>query len=199
VDVVDARGLACPIPVMRTKDALMKGEPLVVLVDDPIACENVSRFASTSGCAVEISQQQGQFELTITPGETTPDTNAAEEDRRQVPPRTEVGTVFLVTSDEIGHGERELGVRLMRMFLYTTAESGVIGTTVFMNSGVRLATEDEEAAASISRLVDRGWKVLVCGTCLDYYGLKDDLKAGTVSNMYEIHSALVGAANVVSL
>jgi selenium metabolism protein YedF len=190
---VDARGVACPIPVTMTRNALAKSESaVVVLVDDNTARENVSRFAYSRGCEVEITQREGGFELKLTPGETQ-----VEEKTNEA--AAEAATAFLVTSDELGKGERELGVRLMRMFLYTAAESGGKGTAVFMNTGVRLAADDEEAAASISRLVDQGWKVLVCGTCLDYYGLKDGLKAGTVSNMYEIQSALVGADSVVSL
>jgi len=192
VDVVDARGVACPIPVTMTRNALEKSQSaVVVLVDNNTACENVSRFANSQGCEVEISQREGGFELKLTPGEKPVEKKADEKPTADV--------AFLVTSDELGQGERELGLRLMRMFLYTAAESGGKGTAVFMNTGVRLAAEDEEAAASISRLAGQGWKVLVCGTCLDYYGLKDSLKAGTVSNMYEIQSALVGAGSVVSL
>lgn len=194
MDVVDARGLACPVPVMRTKEALEKGGPLVVLLDNHTACENVSRFASSAGCSVDITQREGQFELTLTPGGST----AAGTEECVVTPAG-LGTVVFITSDEIGTGERELGQRLMRMYLFTAAESGMPGKAVFMNSGVRLVTEDREAAGNVGRLVEQGWEVLVCGTCLDYYGLKEKLKAGRVSNMYEIHSALVGAARVVSL
>ncbi|MHB8895383.1 MAG: DsrE family protein, partial [Candidatus Geothermincolia bacterium] len=82
----------------------------------------------------------------------------------------------------------------------TSAESDTAPSTlVFMNSGVRLVTENEETAAHVRALVDRGTEVLVCGTCLDYYGLSADLKAGRVSNMYEIQQAMIRADLLVSL
>ena len=51
----------------------------------------------------------------------------------------------------------------------------------------------------MKRLEESGTEVLVCGTCLDYYGLKEALKAGTVSNIYEIQGKLIGAGLLVSL
>jgi selenium metabolism protein YedF len=100
----------------------------------------------------------------------------------------------------MGRGEPELSSTLMKMFLYTTAESDEPpAKIIFINSGVRLVTENDEAAAHVRRLAAAGTDVLVCGTCLDYYGLTDSLQVGRVSNMYEIQAALVGAGLLVSL
>lgn len=88
----------------------------------------------------------------------------------------------------------------MKMFLYALTEGDEVPSTiVFANSGVRLVTENEETIAHVKSLEDSGAQVLVCGTCLDFYGLAESLKAGRVSNMYDIQQALIGASLLVSL
>jgi TusA-related sulfurtransferase len=66
-EVVDARGLSCPVPVVRAKaalEALTSGE-VVVLVDEEAARENVLRLARSLGCLVDVSEEKGEFKLTI--------------------------------------------------------------------------------------------------------------------------------------
>ena len=65
---IDARGLACPQPVLETKKALEKGVPgpLTVLVDNSTSKENVMRFARNQGCEVKIQESEPeQFQITI--------------------------------------------------------------------------------------------------------------------------------------
>lgn len=193
---IDARGLECPKPVVKAKEALERGGgSFTILVDNETARDNVSRFARSSGCTVEVNAHQEGFAITVTP---VPGAESA-----AVKPAggaTETGTVLFISNDKIGGGERELGANLMKMFLYAYAEREEPPSMVMlMNAGVRLATENEETASHIKRLEEKGSEVLVCGTCLDYYGLKEKLKVGRVSNMYEIQSALVGAGRLVSL
>lgn len=68
-----------------------------------------------------------------------------------------------------------------------------------MNSGVKLPALDEQVATHLQALEDRGVKILVCGTCLDYYKLKDKLKLGEISNMYDITEKMLAASKVISL
>ncbi len=196
-EYIDCSGLKCPEPVMKAREALASARgPFTVLVDNETARDNVARFARTSGCEVHVNKALGGFLLKITPGAEMP----LETSGSQVECSTGKGTVVLISSDEIGRGERELGVALMKSFLYASAEADEAPSRiVFMNTGVRLVTESDETAAHVKALEDRGAEVLVCGTCLDFYGLKDRLKAGLVSNMYDIQSALIGAYNVVSI
>ncbi len=88
----------------------------------------------------------------------------------------------------------------MRMFFYTLTQGDELpGTILFMNAGVKLPTLDAQVAEHLNALQERGVKVLVCGTCLNFYGLADQLKAGTVSNMYDIVSCMARSAKVVTL
>ena len=193
---IDARGLECPRPVVMTKEALANTtEAFTVLVDNETARDNVSRFARSSGCEVEVKDHGGGFLISIAPG------RASEVETGELASCTpETGTVLFISAGEIGGGDRELGATLMKMFLYAYAERREPPAAVaLMNAGVKLVTEDEETAAHIRRLEEQGAEVLVCGTCLDYYGLKEKLLVGRVSNMYEIQSILVGAGRLVSL
>ena len=193
---IDARGLECPRPVVMTKEALENASgAFTVLVDNEAARDNVTRFARSSGCEVDVREHEGGFLLSIVPVTASQATNV------EVSCGTPgTGTVLFIGTDEIGGGDRELGTTLMKAFLYAYAERGEPpAAVVLMNAGVRLVTEYEEAVAHIRRLEEQGAEVLVCGTCLDYYGLKDKLQVGRVSNMYEIQSTLVGAGRLVSL
>lgn len=205
---IDCAGLKCPEPVLRTRRALESAEaPFTVFVDNETARENVSRFARSAGCSVEASPARGGFLLTVSPGAAVAPGGAPTDEAAAACPACapstggpSAGTVLLVSSDALGSGERELGLALMRSFLYATAEADVApGAVVFLNSGVRLVIQDEEAAGHARRLLDRGTEIIACGACLDYYGLKDSLMVGRVGNMYEIQQLLVGAGKLVSL
>jgi len=191
---IDCTGLKCPEPVLRTRAMLDTGPgPFTVLIDNDTARDNVRRFAQTAGCEVAVDETDGGFLVSIIPGASVKTASVS-------CPEARAGSVMLIASDEIGTGEHELGKTLMKMFLYTASESdSPPSTLIFMNSGVRLVTENEETAAHVKKLEEAGTEVLVCGTCLDYYGLKEILKAGAVSNMYDIQSAMVGATLLVSL
>jgi selenium metabolism protein YedF len=204
---IDCTGLRCPEPVLRTKK-MIESEcgPFTVLVDNDSARDNVLRFAKTAGCAVEAEDRQGGWLLSVVPqadASPRPSTPGGEvEAAPAVECASQAGTgkVFYITSDEIGKGEPELGRTLMKMFLYAAAESDAPPSAlIFLNSGIKLVTENDETAAHVAKLEAAGADVLVCGTCLDYYGLKDELKAGRVSNMYEIQATIVGAGLLVSI
>jgi selenium metabolism protein YedF len=175
--VIDARGLPCPQPVILTKKALEEGAAgrIEVLVDNEAARENVLRFAGFSGRPAE-AQSAEDVNTEATPGETRPD---------------RIATVFIPT-DRLGHGDDELGALLMRGFIYALAESGEKPSLIIlMNGGVRLVVEGSECLANFRRLAQDGAEILVCGTCLDFFKLKDKLAVGRVSNMYEITEQLM--------
>ncbi len=193
---IDARGLECPKPVVMAKEALENATgAFTVLVDNETARDNVTRFARSSGCEVGVKENESGFLISITP------VIASEVDTGQLSSFTPgTGTVLFINTAEIGGGDRELGARLMKMFLYAYAEREEPPAAVaLMNAGVKLVTEDEETSAHIRKLEEQGAEVLVCGTCLDFYGLTEKLRVGRVSNMYEIQSILVGADRLVSL
>jgi selenium metabolism protein YedF len=204
---IDARGQACPGPVIMTKRALEEGgfEVLEVIVDGPTAKENVSRFATHAGHSIETADgDSGSSTIRIrvrkaagttdaAPPTKAPPTQSASPAEAQADALcgTAATTVF-ISSDRIGSGDDELGALLMRGFLRTLAESGERpARVILMNGGVKLAIEGAQTASSLASLADAGTEVLACGTCLDFYKVKDKLAVGRVSNMLEISGLLL--------
>ncbi len=210
---VDARGQACPGPVILVKKALEEGgfDLLEVLVDNPAARENVLRFAEYSGRAAKEVRGEAPSISILIPGRPVGKPPAAGEagkagtpgpipaPARDAPGEGSAGLTVLLASDRVGRGDDGLGALLMRGFLYALAESDdPPSRIILMNHGVRLAAEGSESLANLKRLEGSGVELLVCGTCLDYLGLKESLSAGRVSNMYEI-AELLSAGRVLSV
>jgi selenium metabolism protein YedF len=201
---IDARGMACPQPVLETKKVLDKAlsSQFKVLVDNEAAKENVSRFATSRGCQVAVRQEAaGWAEITIFGAGTPPDPGRPEEIPSCALPETAAPqrTVVYVGTNCMGRGDDELGAKLMRGFLRTMIdEPRLPWRIVFINSGVKLTTVDEEAVDAVGMLAEKGVEVLSCGTCLQHFGLEQELKVGKVSNMFEVIETLSAATKVIS-
>jgi selenium metabolism protein YedF len=87
----------------------------------------------------------------------------------------------------------------MKSFLYALTQVENIKQMIFMNSGVFLTTEGSDVLESLKTMEESGVEILSCGTCLDYYGLKDKLAVGEVTNMYTAVELLTSAAKAVTL
>lgn len=195
---IDCRGLNCPEPVLKTRDVLAR-EPdkiIQVLVDNETARENVLRFAKSQGRNAAWEKDNNQFLITIS-GESeqkTPELLSSKDKSGMEKP------VLFIGTDEMGKGSRELATMLMRNFIYTlTKRDQLPAAIIFMNSGVKLSIADSPVIEELEYLEQNGLQILVCGTCLDYYELKEKHKAGLVSNMYDIADLLLGADRVVSI
>lgn len=196
--LVDAKGKPCPTPVIMAKKAMAEGhDTFTVLVDNPTAVENLKRLADSQGFAVAVREEGGTYALDFAKGEGC---SACEEAINAPLPAAGGDWAVFVGRDIIGDGDRELGTNLMRMFFYTLAqEEDKPGAVLFMNAGVKLPTLDEQVAHHLKALSDAGTEILVCGTCLNFYGLTDQLKVGAVSNMYDIVTRMQKAGKVISL
>lgn len=201
---VDARGLACPQPVLETKKALDEttSNVLRVLVHGYTSRENVSRFARNRGCEVDVQEKaKDEFEITLRRVSAEPAQNKQEEllPCPMPEPARAAKNVVYVGNNCMGRGDDELGQKLMRGFLRTWIDvSPKPWRMIFINSGVKLTTIDEEATEAISMLEEKGVEILSCGTCLQHFGLEDKLKVGKVTNMYDVIDSLNEAAKVIS-
>ncbi len=195
---IDCRGLPCPQPVLRTKEALESGRaPLRVIVDNEAACTNVSRFAEGRGAQVTVERRGGEYHLAIRPGAQA---RAPEgEPVACTGAQAAAGNlVVYVSSEGMGRGDDRLGTILMAAFLDTLGHfKDVPSHVIFVNGGVRLAVEGSPVLDQIRHLEQIGSRVLVCGTCLNYFGLKEKLAVGGISNMYAIVETLSQAGRIV--
>lgn len=188
---IDCRGLACPQPVITTKKALeeMKEGDLLVIVDNPTARDNVQRFAQSQGATVKVEMKGEDFLLHIRKTETQGRGHRMMEAQK---------VVVYINSHVMGFGEEALGRILMKSFLKTLLDLQPIPSKlIFINSGVRLTTEGSEVLESLRILSDKGVEIMSCGTCLDFYGLKEKLKVGVISNMFDIAQSLLEADRLI--
>ena len=198
MNIIDAKGKACPIPVVLAKKEMeQQGNEFGITVDNAIAVENLKKLAQSQGFSATPTEKDGIFTVTMV------------RTGQPVAPMPEVldcglpadgNWVVFAGKDVIGAGDEELGHSLIKMFFYTLSQgSNLPGSIVFMNSGVRLVTENEQTVEHLKVLESMGVKLVVCGTCLNFYGLSEQLKCGTVSNMYDIVETMSAAAKVITL
>jgi len=116
-------------------------------------------------------------------------------------PSRDARPVLLVPADAFGRGEHpELGQLLCRNFFHALTEVRPLpARVIFLNSGVKLAVAGSPILEDLQFLQEQGVALLVCGTCLNHYGLKDQLAAGEISNMYTIAEILLEAGRVITL
>jgi selenium metabolism protein YedF len=189
MSVIDCRGLACPQPVITTKEALdqLKEGELLVIVDNAVSCNNVEQFAQSQGCSVEIERRGEHFQLRILKGKIR------REVKRNSNKEMEKVMVY-INSHLLGVGEEALGSILMRSFLKTLLQFEKKPLRlILINSGVRLASEGSDVLETLMMLSEKGIDVISCGTCVDFYGLKEKIRVGRISNMYEIAQSLLEA------
>lgn len=197
---VDAMGLACPQPVVKTIKALeaLTGPATVeTYVDNETAVQNLTRLAQGKGFPVRSEKlAEGRFVVTMETDKTAAE-STAEATAACVPDRRG-NTVVAVTSDAMGHGSDELGKNLMKGFLYALSQLEELPKTIlFYNGGARLTTEGSLSLEDLKSMEAQGVQIMTCGTCLNYYGLTEKLAVGSVTNMYSIVETLSKADKII--
>ena len=200
--ILDCQGMVCPQPVLATRDALatMAAGVLTVVVDNEASRSNVERFAISQGCAVTSQAEGGRFRLLITKrGDAVPQPDAPSAEAYVCPTPAAAGLVYVIPSDTMGHGDDTLGRVLLRAFIKTIKEVEPQPVTIFFyNTGVKITATDSDCIPPLQALAAQGVAIFSCGTCLDFFNLKEQLRVGKVTNMYEIMTAMATAARVVS-
>lgn len=188
---IDCRGLACPKPVILTKKELelIEIEETLSIVDNDVARQNLQKLADSMGFKSEIEEKDGLTYVKI-----------LKENAHILSDDIEKDQVILIGSNMMGEGDEKLGTALMKSYFYALSElSAVPKTLLFLNSGVFLTTEGSDILDSLHVLEQKGAEIMSCGTCLDFYNLKDKLQIGTITNMYTIVERLNKASNSIKL
>jgi selenium metabolism protein YedF len=196
--LIDARNMACPKPVIETKKFLEENREcieLAVLVDNPAASENVSRFLSNCGFEVSVARDGDTLKITglNKKGEEASHT------REEADEFSETKTLVMIARDKMGSGDSALGEKLMKNFIATLYEYQGLWMLVFVNSGVKLAVSGSGALEDLKKLAESGVKILVCGTCLDHYKILEAKEVGETTNMLDIVTSLNLADKVIAI
>ena len=198
--LLDCRGLACPQPVIRAKELLdsLEHGSVEVLVDNEAAQSNLERFGKSQGCAVEIRASGDTRHITISKGphQGVPKDLAPEDYRCDLPG---VGMVVIIPAETMGRGDDALGNVLMRAYIKTLKNLSPLPTKIFFyNAGVKITATESDLIAPLRELAAQGVEIYSCGTCLDFFNLKDSLLVGQTTNMFEIMDAMAQASTVLS-
>ncbi|MDI9570891.1 MAG: sulfurtransferase-like selenium metabolism protein YedF [Pseudomonadota bacterium] len=203
---VDARGLACPLPVIMAKKAMEAQDRINVLVDNVQAVENIRRLAVKTACGFAVTEKEGGcWEIVLTrtgpPGDGPTDGPAA----AAHPPicheggRADAAPLVVVLADErMGQGDDILGGLLIRGFIHALLQLDPRpARIVCYNAGVRLTLADSAVLDDLRDLEESGTEILICGACADFFGVMDRVAVGRISNMYDIVEILAAAGRVV--
>ena len=198
--ILNCKGLACPAPVLKTKEAIERKQPekITVIVDNPAARENVKRILEKSGYICETNELENEFTVSgILKGEGIEQESCpvclsdASQTKR---------FLVLIGTNKLGSGSDELSEKLMINFISTLKEMlPNLWRIVFLNSGVFLTTQDSRVISTLKELEERGVSILVCGTCLNFYGIMDQKEIGETTNMLDIVTSMEIADKVISI
>ena len=204
---VNALGLACPLPVVETKKALesmTEAGTITVLVDNEIAVQNVSRFAGSKQLEAKsekVSDTEFHIVIQVSAAQVGAGNVAAAAEEAEpacILDGRRKGLVVAVGSNEMGNGAEALGKSLMKAFIFAlTKQDYLPETMLFFNSGANLTCEDSDSLADLKELEAQGVEILTCGTCLDFYNLKEKLAVCGVTNMYVIVEKMEKASLIV--
>jgi len=195
---IDARGLACPAPVLLTKDAIEKEHPNIVkvTVDNKASQQNVTRFLESQKFEVSAEREGDDFHVFGTMGDTV----VYEDPVASEPEGEQQKIVVMVATDRVGYGDDELGLKLMASFIKTLKEMGPdLWRLVFVNNGVKLTIEGSEVLSVLKKYEKEGLQILVCGTCLNHFNLLDQKQVGETTNMLDIVTAMQLADKVINI
>ena len=203
---VDATGQVCPVPVVMTKKAvgsLTADDDVEILTDNPESAANLEKMAQQKGFPVtsqKLDERHFRVVMHVTAEQARKEREIPEPASAETvcPAEHSCGTVVVCSSGVCGTGDDELGKILIKSFFFSLTQLDVPPKTfIFYNGGAKLTCEGSPVLEDIQTQIANGADVMTCGTCLKHYGLTDRLRAGRITNMYEIAETMTGAKKLV--
>jgi len=201
MNIIDCKGLACPMPVIKTKKYfdLEDSKEALVIVDNEVAKNNILRLAKGINLNSSFIEEEGLYKIQLSRGEIkdVKVSNVNEGlDNISVPS----APTILVATNLLGNGDDRLGETLMKVYINTLAESEILPENLmFINGGVKITCTGSDVLDSLNSMKEKGVNIISCGACLDFYNLKDELKVGEIGNMYQIIDLMNRSRNTIKL
>ena len=200
---VNAIGDACPIPVVKTKNAIrdLGGSGVVeVSVDNEIAVQNLLKMAKQKEYEASFEKKSNTeyiVTINVNGGEVSDAKPVAKTNAKSDEIKLKE-TIVVIDSDKMGDGDEEFSKTLLKGFIYALSSQDIPPAKIlFYNTGVRITTEGSASIEDLKVLEKAGAKIYSCGACLNNYGLSEKLSVGEVTNMYDIVSYLMEADLVI--
>ena len=190
---LDLRNKSCPIPLVETRKFINnnKNTDFKIILDNEVSFLNIKKYLENNkiNYSSNKSDELYIFEVIFDGNE------------KLSHEKFEVNNFsILIMSDLFGEGDEELSRVLMKSYFYALDESITLPSNIiFINSGVKLLTENYDVIKHIESLKNRGVSILACGICTDYYKLKDHIKVAEITNMYYIIEILNNSDSVIRI
>jgi selenium metabolism protein YedF len=194
--IVDARGQLCPKPLIMLKkaiDELAISDEATIIIDNNTSKDNVVRYLEDNKIFFNHKSESGIHSIVFSKHETE-----ALSDPAQYCKVDQKNITVVISSNVMGRGDDKLGAILIQSFINSLTEFPLVKTLVFYNLGVLLTTDDSVVIKTLRSLNEKGIKILVCGTCADFFGIKEKISCGQISNMYTILEHLTNADKVIT-
>jgi len=177
-------------------ESLKTGDEVKVITDNETSLSNLVNYLKDHGAETEVHSEGPVHTIS---------TRKPEASMEQSDPAGYCSTVkendtyvVCITSSLMGEGDPELGKVLMETFLdHLKMQENLPTHIVMYNSGVKLAMKGTPTCNSLNELEEIGCRVMLCGTCVDHFGIQYDIGVGMISNMVTITETLATTGHVV--
>jgi len=201
---VDTTGLKCPEPLIMTRKALKEvasGESFIVITDNETSLSNLKRFLADNRTEFTVTSKGRVHTLTVKRSNAgTEYTEPAEYCEVNTGEAASSGRSYIVifSSERMGEGDDDLGLMLTKSFVTTLLESDNKPSHIlFYNSGVKLAMDGSLVVEGLLELEKSGVRLLLCGTCVNFYNIRKEIRLGVISNMYEMSEVMLGSDKII--
>ncbi len=201
MEIIDCKGLACPMPVIKTKKYfdLEDSKEALVIVDNEVAKNNILRLAKGINLNSSFIEEEGIYKIQLSRGEIK-DVQVSKINEALDNISVPSAPTILVATNLLGNGDDKLGETLMKVYINTLAESEILPKNLmFINGGVKLTCTGSDVLDSLNSMKEKGVNIISCGACLDFYNLKEELKVGEIGNMYQIIELMNKSRNTIKL
>ena len=198
--IIDCKGMICPMPLIETRKAIREssiGDDLQVVVDNETSFNNVSHFLNDNGYVFNYTKDGNAYTISFKVSKIEP---RKEESKPIIENKISKfqNHIIVLNSNKMGIGDDDLGRLLMKGYLNTIDQLDVLPLEIICyNSGVKLAEKGTDSAQTLKKIENQGVKITLCGTCVDFFGLKEKLEVGTISNMLYIAGKLSSGIQIV--
>lgn len=199
METLDATGMACPLPVIKTKKLLAEHDVVETIVDNEIATQNLKKLADQLGYGYQCTKESVKKYIVVISKDASQE-GAIEQEAFQEQPLVPASNEYVVVIDTnvMGRGSDELGRTLIKAFIYSLTEQDILPQKVICyNGGVHFTCEGSDVLEDLQTLADKGVEIYSCGACLNFYELTEKLAIGEVTNMYSIVEMIRSANKIV--
>lgn len=201
MEIIDARKKVCPQPVIMTKQKVDEGlTEITVIVDNDTAKSNVTKFGNKLNFKTSFEENDDGIYIYLKKPEKNNQEKTTETTIQKENVEIKQSRGYVFTTDKLGNGNDELGKILMKGFIYALSEKKPYPEfLIFLNSGVKLTVEGSDSLDDLKKFEEANIKIVSCGTCLDFFGVKDKLSVGAISNMYDIVETISDSTNTITI